>query len=147
MSHFSVFHLWPLLHFIQNSNRCYRRCFSSHTFELGDIEIRRTLGIGAFGRVRLVKVKPEKLPKNANANQTYALKCLSKRCVVDSGLQDHVINEKNIMSELNHPFILTFYGAMQDEHNVYFLLEILLGGELFRTLRCEGQFPESWSRF
>ncbi|KAL9188431.1 hypothetical protein ACHAXT_006809 [Thalassiosira profunda] len=116
-------------------------------YELGDLDIRRTLGVGAFGRVKLVKVKPDKVPKNGNPNQTYALKCLSKRGIVDSGLQDHVVNEKKIMSELNHPFILSFHCAMQDEHNVYFLLEILLGGELFRTLRCEGQFPESWSRF
>ncbi|KAL7544276.1 hypothetical protein ACHAWF_007660 [Thalassiosira exigua] len=116
-------------------------------YEVSDLEIRRTLGVGAFGRVKLVKVKPEKLHKNGDPNQTYALKCLSKRGIVDSGLQDHVVNEKKIMSELNHPFILTFHCAMQDEHNVYFLLEILLGGELFRTLRCEGQFPESWSRF
>mmetsp|Transcript_32112 Transcript_32112/g.67940 ORF Transcript_32112/g.67940 Transcript_32112/m.67940 type:complete len:738 (+) Transcript_32112:222-2435(+) len=120
---------------------------NSIKYELGDLEIRRTLGVGAFGRVKLVKVKPEKLAKNADPKQTYALKCLSKRGIVDSGLQDHVVNEKNIMSELNHPFILTFHCAMQDDHNVYFLLEILLGGELFRTLRCEGQFPESWSRF
>lgn len=119
----------------------------AHKFELDDLDIRRTLGIGAFGRVKLVKVKPDKVPKNGNANQTYALKCLSKRCIVDSGLQGHVINEKKIMEELNHPFILSFHCAMQDENNVYFLLEILLGGELFRTLRCEGQFPESWSRF
>lgn len=114
---------------------------------LADLDIHRTLGVGAFGRVKLVKVKPDKIPKNGNPNQTYALKCLSKRGIVDSGLQDHVINEKKIMDELNHPFILTFHAAMQDEHNVYFLLEILLGGELFRTLRCEGQFSESTSRF
>lgn len=120
---------------------------SASKYELGDLDIGRTLGVGAFGRVKLVKVKPDKIPKNGDPNQTYALKCLSKRGIVDSGLQDHVVNEKQIMDELNHPFILTFHAAMQDEHNVYFLLEILLGGELFRTLRCEGQFPETWSRF
>lgn len=116
-------------------------------FELDDFDIRNTLGVGAFGRVKLVKVKPGKILKNGNPDQTYALKCLSKRVIVDNGLQDHVVNERKIMSELNHPFILTFHGAMQDDQNVYFLLEILLGGELFRTLRGEGQFPESWSRF
>ena len=120
---------------------------SASKYELSDLDIGRTLGVGAFGRVKLVKVKPDKIPKNGDPNQTYALKCLSKRGIVDSGLQDHVVNEKHIMDELNHPFILTFHAAMQDEHNVYFLLEILLGGELFRTLRCEGQFPETWSRF
>ena len=122
-------------------------------YELENLDIRRTLGVGAFGRVKLAKLKPKaevgvgsgsdgNLP-----NQTFALKCLAKRGIVDSGLQGHVINECNIMKELNHPFILKFYGAMQDEHTVYFLLEILLGGELFRSLRKEGQFPESTSRF
>ena len=119
----------------------------SHQYDLNDLQAGRTLGIGAFGRVKIVKIKPGKVPKLGDPNQTYALKCLSKRCIVDSGLQDHVINEKKIMEELNHPFILTFHCAMQDENQIYFLLEVLLGGELFRTLRCEGQFPESWSRF
>jgi cGMP-dependent protein kinase len=119
----------------------------SHRYDLSDLQTGRTLGIGAFGRVKIAKIKPGKVPKLGDPNQTYALKCLSKRCIVDNGLQDHVINEKKIMEELNHPFILTFHCAMQDENQVYFLLEILLGGELFRTLRCEGQFPESWSRF
>jgi len=82
---------------------------SSTSLELSDLEIKRTLGVGAFGRVKLVKVKPEKVAKSDNPTQTYALKCLSKRAIVDSGLQDHVINEKAIMSELNHPFILTFH--------------------------------------
>lgn len=124
-----------------------KRLNLSHSYDLNDLQTGRTLGIGAFGRVKIVKIKPGKVPKLGNPNQTYALKCLSKRCIVDSGLQDHVINEKKIMEELNHPFILTFHCAMQDENQIYFLLEVLLGGELFRTLRCEGQFPESWSRF
>lgn len=115
-------------------------------YEMEDLDIRRTLGVGAFGRVKLAKVKPEKA-KGGNPNQTFALKCLAKIGIVDNGLQGHVVNECNIMKELNHPFILKFYGAMQDEHNVYFLLEILLGGELFRSLRRDGQFPEATSRF
>ena len=65
------------------------------TYELDDLDIRRTLGIGAFGRVKLVKVKPDRVPSNADPNQTYALKCLSKKGVVDNGLQEHVVNEKN----------------------------------------------------
>lgn len=36
---------------------------------------------------------------------------------------------------------------MQDDKHIYFLLEVLLGGELFKFLRAETQFPESWSRF
>jgi len=113
-------------------------------YELKDLEIKKTLGIGAFGRIRLVKLKSHTSNEKV---QTFALKCLSKKSIVENGLQDHVLNEKNIMGELNHPFILKYYCSMQDDKYIYFLLEVLLGGELFKSLRAETQFPERWSRF
>jgi serine/threonine protein kinase len=125
-----------------------------------------TLGVGAFGRVHLVKstkgMSSEAVDSTTNeadskdqstsgsnptSSKTYALKMLSKTSIVESGLQDHVMTEKKIMEELHHPFILDFYGAMQDDKHIYFLLEVLLGGELFKFLRAENQFPESWSKF
>lgn len=108
---------------------------------LDDLEIGRTLGIGAFGRVKLVKVKTDP------SSPTYALKCQAKKAIVENGLQDHVMNEKTIMAELDHPFILKYFCAMKDDRYIYFVLELLLGGELFTFLRNETQFPESWSRF
>ena len=41
----------------------------------------------------------------------------------------------------------SFYGSMQDDKHNYFVLEELLGGQLFKVLRAENQFPESWSKF
>jgi serine/threonine protein kinase len=158
------------------------------------LEIKCTLGVGAFGKVKLVKpkvtipIKTEDHPSASSSNpevdpssgtisspdtkttngtgatstpnkssatkqevipikKTYALKVLSKYSIVESGLQEHVMNEKEIMEELNHPFILKFHCAMQDDKYIYFLLEVLLGGELFKFLRAETQFPESWSKF
>ena len=116
---------------------------------LSEFEVKQTLGIGAFGRVKLVKVKnnDSNSKETDRKLKTYALKCLSKTCIVENGLQDHILNEKLIMEELNHPFILTLHGTMQDSKYVYFVLELLLGGELFKMLRTKSQFPESWSRF
>eukprot|EP00563_Minutocellus_polymorphus_P006551 CAMPEP_0181036228 /NCGR_PEP_ID=MMETSP1070-20121207/8738_1 /TAXON_ID=265543 /ORGANISM="Minutocellus polymorphus, Strain NH13" /LENGTH=706 /DNA_ID=CAMNT_0023113827 /DNA_START=389 /DNA_END=2509 /DNA_ORIENTATION=- len=111
-------------------------------YELSDLETKQTLGVGAFGRVKLVTAKGKD-----GKTKAYALKCLAKTGIVENGLQDHVLNEKEIMEELNHPFILSFHCAMQDSRNIYFLLEVLQGGELFKFLRAENQFPESWSRF
>ena len=111
-------------------------------YELSDLETKQTLGVGAFGRVKLVTAKGKD-----GKTKSYALKCLAKTGIVENGLQDHVLNEKEIMEELNHPFILSFHCAMQDSRNIYFLLEVLQGGELFKFLRAENQFPESWSRF
>lgn len=142
---------------------------SSCRYELKDLEPLGTLGVGAFGRVKLVRTKKKLIESNddkkdrepstetsegapvqtsdSTSPQTYALKILSKYSIVESGLQDHVMTEKKIMEELKHPFILNFHGALQDDKHIYFLLEVLLGGELFKFLRTETQFPESWSRF
>ena len=121
----------------------FQNLINPFRYKLDELEVIRTLGMGAFGRVKFVKVKntPE------GVTNTCALKCLSKRSIVENGLQDHVLNEKNIMKELDHPFILNFHCAMQDDKYIYFLLDVLLGGELFKCLRAETQFPEEWSRF
>lgn len=79
--------------------------------------------------------------------QTCALKCLSKRGIVDSGLRAHDVREKEITAKLHRPFVLKFLGAVQDDHTAYFFLEIPLRGEIFRVLRAEGQFPEARSYF
>lgn len=132
--------------------------------ELSDLQVLGTLGVGAFGHVKLVKdtkhvldsssvtkesTEPDNGKPKADTAQakTYALKVLSKSSIVDSGLQEHVMTEKKIMEKLNHPFILTYHCAMQDDKYIYFLLEVLLGGELFKVLRAETQFSETWSRF
>lgn len=49
---------------------------------------------------------------------------------------DGVLREKALLSTINHPFILPFHGAFQDEHNLYLLLELLQGGELFNVIHA-----------
>ena len=112
------------------------------------METKCTLGIGAFGRIDLVNQKnKEKMSPENNMTKSYALKVLPKSVIIDSGLQDHIINEKDIMERLNHPFIIPFHCAMQDDKNIYFLLEVLLGGALFTFLRAETKFKETWGWF
>ena len=57
------------------------------------------------------------------------------------------MNEKSIMMGLEHPFINCFYCEMEDEINLYFLLEALPGGELCKRLREEKCFLESTGKF
>jgi serine/threonine protein kinase len=104
-----------------------------------ELEEKRTLGQGAFGRVKLVTHK--------TTGQTYALKCLIKEDIVANNLQDHVMNERNVMRMLDHPFILHLHNTYKDSKYVYFLLELALGGELFTFLRKMGRFNEKTGRF
>mmetsp|Transcript_26630 Transcript_26630/g.44501 ORF Transcript_26630/g.44501 Transcript_26630/m.44501 type:complete len:693 (-) Transcript_26630:350-2428(-) len=106
---------------------------------LEDFELRATLGCGAFGRVKLCR-----LPK---PDTFYALKCQAKRSIVESGLQEHVLNEMRVMRKINHPYIAKLYVALQDTQYIYFVLELLQGGELFTHLRNRGKLSEQTARF
>jgi len=106
---------------------------------LSDLEVKATLGCGAFGRVKLCRYP---------ANDTYyALKCQAKRAIVESGLEEHVLNEMRVMRKIDHPLIAKLYLALQDNQHIYFVLELLQGGELFTHLRNKGKLPEQTARF
>jgi len=60
---------------------------------------------------------------------------------------EHIMNEKRVMAVLDHPFLVTFYGSFKDANNLFFLLEPVLGGELFSVLRAKTFFDESTAKF
>lgn len=51
------------------------------------------------------------------------------------------------MRKIDHPFIAKLYTALQDSKYLYFVLELLLGGELFTHLRNRGKLSEQTARF
>ena len=106
----------------------------------------KVLGNGAFGRVQLAKLKHPVKDLN-NHDGYFALKCISKQSLKESGLESQMFNEKAIMSSLDHPFVNRYYCEMEDEKHLYFLLEALTGGELCKRLREEKKFPEAWGQF
>ena len=115
------------------------------------------LGIGAFGRVTLVEDPngTKELNKHIDPNDekqetkycTYALKRIRKNRVLETGQQEHIVNEKKIMAALNSNFCGKLFGTYKDQLNVYFLLEPILGGELFSLLRANSRFNESQAKF
>ena len=48
--------------------------------------------------------------------------------------QSNVLNEKNIMVECDHPFILRLFQTFKDERKLYMLFEFVQGGELFAVI-------------
>jgi serine/threonine protein kinase len=104
-----------------------------------NLTVIRTLGCGAFGRVKLAEHK--------STGECYALKCQTKSAIIDNCLQDHILNERKILMQLDHQFILKIHDAYQDEAQIYFVLELLLGGELFTHLRQVKSFAEKSAKF
>lgn len=96
-------------------------------YSLADFSVERTLGTGSFGRVHLVKSKAK--------NKFYAMKVLKKSEIVRMKQVEHTINEKNILEQLEHPFLISMLGTFQDFANIYIVMEFVSGGELFSYLR------------
>ena len=73
--------------------------------------------------------------ENPSDGAVYALKRVCKNRIVESGQQQHILNEKKIMAALDSDFCIKLFATFKDELNVYFLLEPVMGGELFSILR------------
>ncbi|CAH8874379.1 unnamed protein product [Trichobilharzia szidati] len=108
--------------------------------KLTDFTVVSTIGIGGFGRVQLVYLNKDK-------RQCFALKRLKKHYIVETKQQEHVLNEKNILTEANHDFIVKLYRTYRDNRYLYLLLEVCLGGELWTLLRNSTSFDDSTARF
>jgi len=108
-------------------------------YTMAELEKKGVLGQGAFGKVNLVIDK-----KNG---KLFALKAQSKAFIVKHGQESHTLAEFNLLRKINHPLVCNIYQAMQDKKYVYFLMNLLPGGELMDLLDRQQRLPENWTRF
>ncbi|XP_010180543.1 PREDICTED: cAMP-dependent protein kinase catalytic subunit PRKX [Mesitornis unicolor] len=99
----------------------------------------KDVGTGTFGRVHLVKEKM--------AKRYFALKVMSIPDVIRLKQEQHVHNEKSVLKEVNHPFLIRLFWTNHDERFLYMLMEYVPGGELFSYLRNMGRFNNSTGLF
>uniref|UniRef100_A0A8C5CGF0 Ribosomal protein S6 kinase n=1 Tax=Gadus morhua TaxID=8049 RepID=A0A8C5CGF0_GADMO len=103
----------------------------SEKADASQFELLKVLGQGSFGKVFLVrKVTPP------DDNQLYAMKVLKKATLK---VRDRVRTkmERNILADVNHPFVVKLHYAFQTEGKLYLILDFLRGGDLFTRLSKE----------
>uniref|UniRef100_A0A8C2YYW1 non-specific serine/threonine protein kinase n=1 Tax=Cyclopterus lumpus TaxID=8103 RepID=A0A8C2YYW1_CYCLU len=97
-------------------------------------QLLKVLGQGSYGKVFLVR----KI-RGVDRGQLYAMKVLKKATLK---VRDRVRSkmERDILAEVNHPFIVKLHYAFQTEGKLYLILDFLRGGDLFSRLSKEVGF-------
>ncbi|KAF1788513.1 Cyclic nucleotide-binding-like [Phytophthora cactorum] len=105
----------------------------SCTLTLDDIQVAGVLGEGSFGKVVMVHALVD-----GAEEQPMALKIMAKSHIIESDQQVQVMREKQVLMTIpKHPFIVDLYATYQDANNLYMLMELVQGGELFTLLHNE----------
>ena len=105
---------------------------------LNDFVIHSIVGKGSFGEVYLVEKK--------STNMFYALKALPKQRVFKDNLKRYALTERNVLSNVTHPFIVKLRFAFQNKENLFLIMDFQPGGDLGEYLQDEGRFSERRSR-
>ena len=107
--------------------------------KLADLSEIATLGVGTFSRVKLVKHK--------STGMTYALKTMRKKKIEQMRQTTHIMNEKRIMEEMDHPFIIQLMATGINKACLFMVTELVQGGELFSVLTREEVLDEPTAKF
>jgi len=106
---------------------------------ISDFHVEKVLGEGAFGKVTLVTKK--------DTGQLYAMKSLRKDMIEQRNQKLHTQTEREILGEVNCPFIVQLRFAFQTTDKLFMVMDFVNGGELFFHLRKDLKFSEERTRF
>jgi serine/threonine protein kinase len=95
---------------------------------------RKAIGEGAFGQVFKVR--------HISTSTLYAIKVVSKAKILERNMTEQLKREVRIMYSLNHPNIIKLHNHFEDDSNVYLIMELAEGGNLFQRLCKFRNFDE-----
>ncbi|KAK3807118.1 MAG: kinase-like domain-containing protein [Linnemannia elongata] len=107
--------------------------------ELSHFHLLRSVGKGAFGKVRVVQHKKTK--------EIYALKYINKAKCIRMRAVENIIQERRLLEEVEFSLICNLRYAFQDDENLFMVLDLMLGGDLRFHLERAGPMKEEVVRF
>lgn len=105
---------------------------------IGSIELRHTLGCGAFGKVVLGYDKK----KHSNV----AVKVIEKELVREMNIQTYVEREIELMRKLKHDHVVKLIAVADTAKAYNLVMELATGGELFDRIVESKRFEEQTAR-
>lgn len=112
--------------------------FSNAKVGPADFTLMRVVGQGAFGKVFQVQKK--------DTGQVYAMKVMRKEQIIAKDHGDYVKAERNVLTAVFHPYIVTLRCSFQTSSKLYLVLDFINGGHLFFQLYRQGIFDEQLAR-
>ena len=120
--------------YFQISWAFFHRPFANRiTTPLDELKEITVLGVGSFGKVLLVR--------DPLSGAAFSVKKVAKNRVIENRQQRHIMNERAVMATISSSdgkdgsFCCRLMALYQDPLYLYFLMEPLMGGELFTLLR------------
>ncbi|CAL9047689.1 CBL-interacting protein kinase 6-like [Musa acuminata AAA Group] len=104
----------------------------------GRYELGRVIGQGTFGKVHLAR--------NLLTGKSVAIKVVGKEKVIQVGMMEQVKREISVMKMVRHPNIVELYEVMATRSKIYFVMELVRGGELFAKVARSGRLREDAAR-
>ncbi|XP_026839905.1 serine/threonine-protein kinase 32A [Drosophila persimilis] len=97
-------------------------------------QILRAIGKGSFGKVCIVQKR--------DSGILYAMKYVSRSACEMRGALGGVIKEVELLSSLEHPFLVNLWFSFQDEEDLFMVCDLLTGGDLRYHLQNRVEFSE-----
>jgi len=104
-----------------------------------DLELVKILGVGAYGKVALVRHK--------KTGKRYAMKQLKIKEIEKRSQHKYIMEERRILEKATHPFIVSMSYAFKTPAKLTFVLDYCPGGELFFYLQQVKRFKEDAALF
>lgn len=105
---------------------------------VGNYELGKTIGRGTFSKV--------KYGVDLKTGKAYAIKIVDRAQVVKEHMEAQLKREIAIMKMLSHRNIVNMMEVLQTQRNIYIVLELVTGGELFDRIVSAKRFDEDTAR-
>jgi len=99
----------------------------------------KTLGIGAFGKV--------KIAKHEFTGNDVAIKIINKKRMKNSNMSAKIKREIKLLRYFDHPNIIRLYEVLETQSDIFVVMEYVQNGELFELIAKKGKLPENEARF
>ena len=105
---------------------------------IGTYRLSKTLGIGAFGKV--------KLAEHVTTGHKVAVKILNRAKIVALDMTEKVKREINILQRCTHPHIIRLYEVIDTPTDIFVVMEYVSNGELFDYIVSKGRLAPDEAR-